>query len=131
MAAGEAYICGGRQSFNREKNNGNLFVYRVGVYLPSDGVYPFQAGAEADLDGGVYSGVCDYLRRHFFIKSYAGETLMRVGELNWYYILYVFGSISIILGVINLWMYKRGIIRLFTEDGDDDEEDDTAEKGRK
>ena len=46
----------------------------------------------------------------FFIKSYAGETLMRVGELNWYYILYVFGSISIILGVINLWMYKRGII---------------------
>ena len=53
----------------------------------------------------------------FFIKSYAGETLMRVGELNWYYILYVFGSISIILGVINLWMYKRGIIRLFTEDG--------------
>ena len=56
---------------------------------------------------------------------------MRVGELNWYYILYVFGSISIILGVINLWMYKRGIIRLFTEDGDDDEEDDTAKKGRK
>ncbi len=66
----------------------------------------------------------------FFIKSYAGETLMRVGELNWYYVLYVFGSISIILGVINLWMYKRGIIRLFTEDGDDDEEDDAAEKGR-
>lgn len=26
----------------------------------------------------------------FFIKSYAGETLMRVGELNWYYVLYVF-----------------------------------------
>ena len=59
----------------------------------------------------------------FFIKSYAAETLMRVGELNWYYILYVFGSISIILGIINLWMYKREIIRLFTEDGDDDEVD--------
>ncbi len=62
----------------------------------------------------------------FFIKIYAGETLMRVGELNWYYVLYVFGSISIILGVINLWMYKRGLIDLFSGDGDGD--DDTVEK---
>ena len=39
---------------------------------------------------------------------------MRVGELNWYYILYVFGSISIILGIINLWMYKKGIMEIFS-----------------
>ena len=58
----------------------------------------------------------------FFIKIYAGETLMRVGELNWYYVLYVFGSISIILGVINLWMYKRGLIDLFSGDGDGDDD---------
>lgn len=56
----------------------------------------------------------------FFIKIYAGDTLMRVGELNWYYVLYVFGSISIILGVINLWMYKRGLIDLFSDDADKD-----------
>ncbi len=61
----------------------------------------------------------------FYIKAYAGDTLMRVGELNWYYILYVFGSISIILGAINLWMYKRGLIELFTNP---DTEDNTDEK---
>ena len=48
-----------------------------------------------------------------FIKLYAADTLMKVGELNWYYILYVFGSISIILGLINLWMYKKGLINIF------------------
>ncbi len=58
----------------------------------------------------------------FFIKLYASETLMKVGELNWYYVLYVFGSISIILGVINLWIYKRGLVSLFSDDDDDDSE---------
>lgn len=55
-----------------------------------------------------------------FIKMYAAETLMKVGELNWYYVLYVFGSISVILGVINLWMYKKGLIELFVNNDDDD-----------
>lgn len=59
----------------------------------------------------------------FFIKIYAGETLMKVGELNWYYILYVFGSISIILGVINLWIYKKGLFDLFSDGGDDADDD--------
>lgn len=64
----------------------------------------------------------------FFIKEYAGDTLMRVGELNWYYVLYVFGSISIILGVINLWMYKKGLFELFsTSDETDDETDDKTD----
>ena len=49
-----------------------------------------------------------------FIKLYATDTLMKVGELNWYYILYVFGSISIVLGLINLWMYKKGLIEIFS-----------------
>ena len=58
----------------------------------------------------------------FYVKSYADETLMRAGELNWYYILYVFGAISLVLGAINLWIYKKGLIGLFA--GDDGEEDD-------
>ena len=60
----------------------------------------------------------------FFIKAYAGDTLMRVGELNWYYILYVFGSISIILGIINLWMYKRGLMDLFFSSDNDTTSDE-------
>ena len=49
----------------------------------------------------------------YYIKIYADETLMKVGELNWYYLLYVFGSLSIILGLINLWIYKSEVIGLF------------------
>jgi hypothetical protein len=56
-----------------------------------------------------------------YIKIYANETLMRAGELNWYYILYVFGSISFILGLINLWIYKKGLKEIFTSDRQDDE----------
>jgi len=54
-----------------------------------------------------------------YIKIYAAETLMKVGELDWYYILYVFGSMSIILGIINLWMYKKNLYRLFTKQDTD------------
>jgi cytochrome c biogenesis protein CcdA len=50
----------------------------------------------------------------FYIKIYATDTLMKVGELNWYYILYVFGSITLILGVILLWIYKKPLYTLFT-----------------
>ena len=57
----------------------------------------------------------------FYIKLYATDTLMKVGELNWYYVLYVFGSITIILGVILLWMYKKPLISLFTNNDDDDD----------
>lgn len=52
----------------------------------------------------------------FYIKLYATDTLMKVGELNWYYILYVFGSITIILGAILLWIYKKSLYTLFTND---------------
>lgn len=53
-----------------------------------------------------------------YIKIYANDTLMRAGELNWYYVLYVFGSISFILGLINLWMYKSGLINIFRREQD-------------
>ena len=59
----------------------------------------------------------------FYIKMYADDTLMKVCELNWYYVLYVFGSISIILGIINIWLYKRGLIEMFSNEEDDAKED--------
>jgi len=55
-----------------------------------------------------------------FIKIYADETLMKVGELNWYYILYVFGSISVVLGFINLWLYKSALLAIFFEKSSDE-----------
>jgi hypothetical protein len=57
----------------------------------------------------------------YYIKDYATDTLMKVGEINWYYILYVFGSISIILGVINIWMYRHELLGLFLESDDEDD----------
>lgn len=56
----------------------------------------------------------------YYIKLYANETLMKVGELNWYYILYVFGTLSVLLGIINLWMYKGDIIDLFRHHDEDE-----------
>ena len=53
-----------------------------------------------------------------YIKIYANDTLIRAGELNWYYVLYVFGSISFILGLINLWIYKSGLINIFRREQD-------------
>lgn len=97
-----------------------LFIALVFVYFLTAFMLPKQVQKRiwtvAYILAFVITGVAI-----FFIKIYAGETLMRVGELNWYYVLYVFGSISIILGVINLWIYKKGLIELFS--GDDEDED--------
>jgi len=54
-----------------------------------------------------------------YIKDYAADTLMKVGEINWYYILYVFGSICLALGIINLWIYKHGLVNIFFEKSSD------------
>ena len=45
----------------------------------------------------------------FFIKSYAGETLMRVGELNWYYILYVSGQSALFSALSTCGCTKEGL----------------------
>ena len=57
----------------------------------------------------------------FYIKLYATDTLMKVGEINWYYILYVFGSISIILGLILIWIYKKQLYQIFVNNEDNTE----------
>jgi len=58
-----------------------------------------------------------------FIHTGRQTVLMQENEMNWYYFLYLFGSIAVILGVINLWIYRRGVLRLFsTSSSADDEE---------
>ena len=50
---------------------------------------------------------------------------MSANQLNWYYLLYLFGSMSVVLGLINIWMYRKPIWSVFfNKDDDDDEEDD-------
>jgi len=50
-----------------------------------------------------------------FIHTGRQTVLMQENEMNWYYFLYLFGSMSVILGVINLWIYRRGVLRLFSK----------------
>ena len=57
------------------------------------------------------------------------EVMMNATELSWYYILYLFASLMVVLGVINLWMFRKQVWKtLFAKtsgkDDDEGEEDD-------
>ncbi len=44
-----------------------------------------------------------------FLRVNNQDVMMSADELNWYYLLYLFGSMSVVLGVINLWMYRKSL----------------------
>ena len=49
---------------------------------------------------------------------------MNADQMNWYYILYLFGMISVVLGVFNLWIYRKALWQmLFSADDDEEGED--------
>ena len=50
------------------------------------------------------------------------EVMMNVVAVSWYYILYLSISLLIVLGVINLWIFKRQLWDVLTEDSDDESE---------
>lgn len=54
-----------------------------------------------------------------FISTSKQTVLMQESEINWYYILYLFGSMSVILGLINMWIYRKGVIKLFRNEEDE------------
>lgn len=61
------------------------------------------------------------------IKVSGQDVMMSASELNWYYLLYLFGSLSVVLGFINLWLYRHGIWSIFFKKEDeinDEDEDD-------
>ncbi len=72
-----------------------------------------------------------------FLRFTNQEVMMNATELSWYYILYLFASLMVVLGLINIWMFRRQIWNvLFTrtpdaEADDDDDDDVTAKKHRK
>ena len=47
------------------------------------------------------------------IRVSGQDVMMSASELNWYYMLYLFGSLSVTLGFINLWLYRHGIWHIF------------------
>ena len=60
-----------------------------------------------------------------FLRVTNQDVMMNAGDLNWYYMLYLAGSMAVVLGIINLWLYRKPLYRIFFENSDnqDDEED--------
>ena len=60
-----------------------------------------------------------------FIRVRGQDVMMSANELNWYYLLYLFGSLSVVLGIINVWMYRRSIWKIMSASDSDDDDEDT------
>ncbi len=58
-----------------------------------------------------------------FLRVTSQDVMMAANELNWYYLLYLFGSMAVVLGLINLWMYRKPLWQMFFDDeqGEDKE----------
>lgn len=54
------------------------------------------------------------------IKVSGQDVMMSASELNWYYLLYLFGSLTVVLGFINLWIFRHGIWDIFFTKSDID-----------
>jgi hypothetical protein len=62
-----------------------------------------------------------------FLRVNNQDVMMNANELNWYYLLYLFGSLAVVFGMINLWMYRKPLFHIFFDgntDGDKDEDGD-------
>ena len=55
-----------------------------------------------------------------FVKISQQDVMMNVGQLNWYYFLYLFGMISVVLAIFNLWIYRKQLwLMLFGKNDED------------
>lgn len=64
-----------------------------------------------------------------FLRVTNQDVMMSADNLNTYYLLYLFGSISVVLGFINFWMYRHPLIAIFFgSDEKENIEDKTDEK---
>ena len=60
-----------------------------------------------------------------FLRVSHQDVMMSADSLNWYYLLYIFGSMSVVLGVINLWMYRKSLWQILKQQNDDTPSDET------
>ncbi len=58
-----------------------------------------------------------------FVRLSRQDVMLDANQLNWYYVLFLFGMISVALGIFNLWMYRGALWQILfqsTEDSDDE-----------
>ena len=58
-----------------------------------------------------------------FVRLSRQDVMMDANQLNWYYVLFLFGMISVALGVFNLWMYRGALWRIMFQSTDDDDDE--------
>lgn len=61
-----------------------------------------------------------------FVRLSRQDVMMDANQLNWYYVLFLFGMLSVVLGVFNVWMYRKPLWKILStrqEDVDDSEDD--------
>lgn len=54
-----------------------------------------------------------------FLRFTNQDIMMNAAELSWYYILYLFASIMVALGIINLWVFRHSIWNVLFSNKDD------------
>lgn len=59
-----------------------------------------------------------------FVRLGRQDVMMDANQLNWYYILFLFGMVAIVLGIFNVWMYRKPLWKIVFGNGDDDSLDD-------
>lgn len=58
-----------------------------------------------------------------FLRVTNQDVMMSADNLNWYYLLYIFGSMSVVLGIINLWMYRKPLWQILHNDNIEDDKE--------
>ena len=49
----------------------------------------------------------------FCLRFTHQDVLMTADQFNWYYFLYLFSALTLSVGAINLWLYRRQLWRIF------------------
>lgn len=63
-----------------------------------------------------------------FVRLSRQDVMMDANQLNWYYILFLFGMVSVALGVFNLWMYRKPLWHIMFDDSATEDDDDDSDK---
>lgn len=56
------------------------------------------------------------------LKLNGEDIMLSAGQFNWYYFLYIFSALTVAIGVINIWIYRREIWQLCQKSAEDDKE---------
>lgn len=51
-----------------------------------------------------------------FLRVSKQDVMLSADTFNWYYVLYIAGSLALVLGMINLWIYRLPLWHLFHGD---------------